>query len=101
MRWTVLLIFSLALGCTSEGTDLEGYPFVSIDNTEPGTTHVTVPVALSAYDTGRPHRIIRDHEGKRKPIDPKAPDTYQASRLQLLFPLITLDEENREHEFRL
>ncbi len=101
MRVRALLVLLLTLGCTSEGTDLEGYPFVAIDNTEPGTTHVTVPVALSSYDTGKPHRVIRDHENKKKPIDPQAPKNYQASKLQILFPLITLDEENRERELRV
>lgn len=99
MRVRFLLVFLMLVGCTSEGTDLEGYPFVSVDNTEKGRTHVTIPVALSAYDTGSPRRVVRGPGGR--PIDPKAPASYQASRLQLLFPIVTLDQENREHELRI
>jgi hypothetical protein len=95
-----LLLLLVLLGCTAEGTDLDGYPFVNIDETEPGVDHVTVPVALMSYDTGHPRRIVRGPSGG--PIDkPKNGGELQASRLQILFPVITLEEENREHELKI
>jgi hypothetical protein len=87
------------LGCTAEGTDFEALPIVSIDKTEPHASHTTLPIVLSAYDTGPPHRIVRGPKGG--PIDQKAPPDQGASKLQLLFPIFSYEGEGREHETRL
>jgi len=108
MRVRALAVLSLLIGCAAQGTDFEAYPFFNVDETDPASEHVTVPPILSSYDTGHPRRIIRGpkkaKEGdKDVPIDPKAekPEDLHASKLQLLYPFITLEEENREHEFKL
>jgi hypothetical protein len=87
------------LGCVAEGTDFEGYPFVAIDNTKPGATHVTVPIALSSYDEGGQKRIVRGPGGGH--IDTTLPEETQTNKLQLLWPIATWTWEGREHEFRL
>lgn len=114
-------------GCAADGTDYEAYPFFANDSTRPGVTHITIPVALSAYDEGLPRdirpgrspssgapgrerRMIRSDRGTdghdRPPIpmthpegEPVKPEELRASRLQVLFPIFSLETENREHEF--
>src|SRR5436190_1872815 len=101
MRLRALLVSICLLGCASEGTDFEGYPFVAVDRTAPRMVKVTVPVVLSAFDSRSPRRIVRGDGIADKPIDPKAPDTYAASKYQILFPIVTLEVENRERNLRV
>lgn len=93
------LASTAAVGCVADGTDLEGYPFVAIDKTQPRATHVTVPIGLSSYDEGGRKRIVRGPGGGG--IDKKVPEDTTASKLQLIWPIATWTWEGRESEFRL
>jgi hypothetical protein len=126
---TVLLGLVFLLGCAADGTDYEAYPFFANDATKPGVTRLTIPVALSSYDEGEPRdirparsassgapgrerRMIRGVEVKPGENEPPTPMTHpegqpvkpeelRASRLQVLFPIVSLETEHKEHEFNL
>jgi hypothetical protein len=109
-RWVFAWGALLLVGCVADGTDFEALPIVAVDRTDPNGTHVTVPVALSAYDRGPPHRIIRGAHPTTADPGPggvqakefeRDPATLEATHLQILFPFITWEGEGREHEFRL
>ncbi len=95
---TSLLALALLLGCTAEGTDFEAYPFVAVDRTRPGTTRVTVPVALASWDEEPPRRVVRGPGGG--PIDAEASPDMTAKRLQFPFPILSIETEGREHDLK-
>ncbi|MBI3722578.1 hypothetical protein HY251_01280 [bacterium] len=105
---TALLPLSALAGCVAEGTDFEAYPFFSIDAAErarqedtgavASTTHVTIPILLSAWDKLPRKRIVRGPGGGS--IDPESPDAKR-EKLQVLYPILVYHEEGREHETRL